>query len=46
MKQSDGDGSINKGTTDCRIYDAKMKYNGKVYCKTSHGYHREIKKKH
>jgi len=24
--------------TDCRICDAKMKYNGKAYCKTSHGY--------
>jgi len=29
---------------DCRICDAKMKYNGKAYCKTSCGYHREIKK--
>jgi hypothetical protein len=36
MKQSDEDGSINKGTTDCHICDAKMKYNGKAYCKISH----------
>ena len=36
--QSDWDMSINKSMTDCLICDAKMKYNGKTYCKTSHGY--------
>ena len=36
--QPDWDRSINKSMTDCPICDAKMKYNGKAYCKTSHGY--------
>ena len=35
--QSDWDRSINKGMLDCRICDAKIKYNGKIYSKTSRG---------
>ena len=32
------DRSINKGTSNYRICDAKRKYNGNKYSKTSHGY--------
>jgi hypothetical protein len=34
--QSDWDMSINKSMTDCRICDAKMKYNGKAYIAKHH----------